>query len=58
VYHSALSGEIEVARLRASLHTSTSIEEARRSAAAFRSTRADLPGYRLLLERFGTPGDS
>lgn len=57
VYHSALSGEIELARLRAVLHASISIEEARRSAAAFRPTRPDLPGYRLLLERFGTSGE-
>lgn len=55
VYHSALSGEVELAHLRAALHTSASIEEVRRAAAAFRSaTRLDLPGYRILLERFGT----
>jgi HTH-type transcriptional regulator, sugar sensing transcriptional regulator len=55
VYHSALSGEVELARLRAALRTSASIEEVRSAAAAFRSTtRLDLPGYRILLERFGT----
>jgi sugar-specific transcriptional regulator TrmB len=57
VYHSALSGEIELARLRAALHASISIEEARRSAAASHPSRSALPGYRLLLARFGTPGD-
>lgn len=54
VYHSALSGEIELARLRARLDEPASLEELRQEASAIRSSaRTDLPGYRILLERFG-----
>lgn len=56
VYHSALSGEIELARLRARLDDSVSLDDFRRDASAIRSSaRTDLPGYRILLERFGAP---
>ncbi|MEZ4654217.1 MAG: helix-turn-helix domain-containing protein [Candidatus Eisenbacteria bacterium] len=55
VYHSALGSELELARLQARLGTQSGSGEPGEAPVPYRTpTHGELPGYRLLMERFAT----